>query len=109
MSIVHLRKRRPKASFQDGAPDGLDGAHMEPSEAFPWKVHGAKMGPRQGQEMAKKPPREAKRAKMGPKWGEDEAKRGQHGAKMGPRGAKMGPRWSQDGARKGPWSHSEKP
>jgi hypothetical protein len=44
-----------------------------------------------------------KRAKMGPKWGQDEAKRGQDGANMWPRGAKMGPKWGQDGARMGLW------
>ena len=41
---------------------------------------------------------------MGPKWGQDEAKRGQDGAKRGQDGAKrsqdgakMGPKWSQHG------------
>ncbi len=50
--------------------------------------HGAKMGPRRGQKMAKTAPREAKKAKMGPKWGQDAAKRGQDGAKMNPREAR---------------------
>ena len=45
-----------------------------------------------GQEMAKKPPREAKRASMGPTWGQDEAKRGQDGAKMSPREARKEPK-----------------
>ena len=45
-------------------------------------------GPRQGQEGAKRAPREATRAKMAPKSGQDEAKSGQEGALMSPREAR---------------------
>ena len=88
----NLRKRRPKARIQEGAPVGQHGAQETQETQGPRWGQVQLRGPRQGQEEAKRAPRTAKRAKMRPKWGQDEAKRGQDGAKMSPREARKEPR-----------------
>ena len=73
------------------------GAKMGPGAAKMGQ-HGAKMEPRQGQEIAKRGQEGQDGAKMGPRYGQEEPRWSQDDSKRGQDGAKMEPRWGHKGA-----------